>query len=201
MTKKLSIGILVMAAGMSSRMKDIKQLLPWGDVTLIGNALKNAQSSKGSRVLTVLGAHGREIVKQSSFSITEFVLNPTWKMGLGNSIAYGTKCLLEQDQDYDGILVMLADQPLIDDKYLNVLIDNFSNSEHSIVATKYDDRVGVPAIFGEIHFKALMGLDSDYGAREIIKTHSNDVLEVSAHGKALDIDTSEEYERMKKSRE
>ena len=184
---------------MSSRMKAIKQLLPWEDSTLIGNALKNAQSSKATKVLVVLGANGQLIEKESDFSATETVLNPNWKMGLGNSIAYGTKHLLGQDQKYDGILVMLADQPLIDDLYLNMLIDNFSSSKRSIVATKYADRVGVPAIFGKIHFKALMELNSDYGAREIIKTHQNDVLEVSADGKALDIDTKEEYEKVGRS--
>ncbi|MCM4163181.1 MULTISPECIES: nucleotidyltransferase family protein [unclassified Arenibacter] len=198
MSKKLNIAIMIMAAGMSSRMKAIKQLLPWEDSTLIGNALKNAQSSKATKVLTVLGANGQLIEKESDFSSTETVLNPNWRMGLGNSIAYGAKHLLGQDQDYDGILVMLADQPLIDNLYLNMLIDNFSSSKHSIVATKYADRVGVPAIFGKIHFKALMELNSDYGAREIIKTHQNDVLEVSADGKALDIDTKEEYEKMKR---
>ena len=43
MPKKLKIAILIMGAGTSSRMKAIKQLLPWGDSTFIGNALKNAQ--------------------------------------------------------------------------------------------------------------------------------------------------------------
>ena len=187
-----------MGAGTSSRMKAIKQLLPWGDSTFIGNALKNAQSSKASSVLTVLGAYADEIKKVTDFSATQTVLNPNWKMGLGNSIAFGTKQLLEQDQDYDGILVMLTDQPFIDEPYLNTLIDTFSNSKNSIVATKYDKRVGVPAIFGKIHFDALQELNSDYGAKEIIKTHLKDVLSISADGKELDIDTKDEYEKVRR---
>ena len=198
MPKKLKIAILIMGAGTSSRMKAIKQLLPCGDSTFIGNALKNAQSSKASTVLTVLGAYADEIKKVTDFSATQAVLNPNWKMGLGNSIAFGTKQLLEQDQDYDGILVMLADQPLIDQPYLNTLIDTFSNSENSIVATKYDNRVGVPAIFRKIHFDALQELNSDYGAKEIIKTHLKDVLSISADGKELDIDTKDEYEKVRR---
>ena len=198
MPKKLKIAILIMGAGTSSRMKAIKQLLPWGDSTFIGNALKNAQSSKASSVLTVLGAYADEIKKVTDFSATQTVLNPNWKMGLGNSIAFGTKQLLEQDQDYDGILVMLTDQPFIDEPYLNTLIDTFSNSKNSIVATKYDKRVGVPAIFGKIHFDALQELNSDYGAKEIIKTHLKDVLSISADGKELDIDTKDEYEKVRR---
>ena len=199
MPNKLNIAILIMAAGTSSRMKAIKQLLPWGDSTFLGNAINNAKKSKATKVLTVLGAYDQEIKKVTDFLGTESILNPNWKMGLGNSIAYGTKHLLEQGADYDGILVMLADQPLLDMQYLNRLIDNFSNSKHSIVATKYNNRVGVPAIFGKVHFNALLELNSDYGAREIIKTNLNDVMGISADGKELDIDTLEEYERVKKS--
>ncbi|MCK0191084.1 nucleotidyltransferase family protein [Arenibacter sp. F20364] len=198
MTKLSNIAILIMAAGTSSRMKAIKQLLPWEDSTFIGNALKNAQNSKASNVLTVLGAYTHEIKEVTDFSGTACVHNPNWKMGLGNSIAWGTKQLLEQDQGYDGILVMLTDQPLIDVPYLNTLIDTFSNSQHTIVATQYDNRVGVPAIFGKIHFEALLELNSDFGARDIIKTKLKDVLSISADGKELDIDTKEEYEKVRR---
>jgi molybdenum cofactor cytidylyltransferase len=199
MTTQSNIAIMIMAAGTSSRMKAIKQLLPWGDSNFIGNALKNAKKSKAAKVLTVLGAYADEIVLDTNFSGMEYILNPNWKKGLGNSIAYGTRHLLKQDKNYDGILVMLTDQPFIDDLYLNALIDNFSNSKTTIVATQYDNRVGVPAIFGRIHFEALMGLDSDFGARDIIKNQSKNVLSLTANGKELDIDTQEEYERVKKS--
>ena len=199
MPKKLKIAILIMAAGTSSRMKAIKQLLPWGNTTLIGNALRNTQDSNANTILTVLGAYREEIIQATDFKGCETIYNPDWKMGLGNSIACGTKHLLGQDPDYDGILVMLTDQPLIDDLYLNVLIHNFSKTKHSIVATKYNNRVGVPAIFGKIHFEALLALNSDYGAKEIINTHINDVLSLSPNGKEVDIDTLEEYERVKKS--
>lgn len=188
-----------MAAGTSSRMKAIKQLLPWGNTTLIGNALRNAQNANATTVLTVLGAYREEIKRATDFKSSETIYNPHWKMGLGNSIASGTKHLLRQDPDYDGILVMLTDQPLIDDQYLNALIQNFSKSKHSIAATKYNKRVGVPAIFGKVHFEALLALNSDFGAKEIIKTHINDVLSLSPNGKEVDIDTLEEYERVKKS--
>lgn len=199
MTKQSKIAIMIMAAGTSSRMKAIKQLLPWGDNTFIGNALKNAKKSKATKVLTVLGAYGQEIRQLTDFSGTECILNPNWRMGLGNSIACGAQHLLKQDHEFDGILVMLCDQPFIDEQYLNALIDNFSNSTYTIVATQYDNRVGVPAIFGRIHFETLLKLNSDFGAREIIKSNLNQVLGISADGKELDIDTKEEYERVKKS--
>ncbi|RTE52041.1 nucleotidyltransferase family protein [Arenibacter aquaticus] len=198
MKKKDNIAILVMAAGTSSRMKGIKQLLPWGESTLLENALKNATASKAQRVLTVLGAYKKEILDSISLGKQDYVYNPNWKSGLGNSIACGTRHLLDSDKEYKGILVLLADQPLIDYHYLDSLITQFLDSRNSIVATDYGNRVGVPAIFAATHFEALLQLRSDFGAKEIIKAHGNEVLKISADGKELDIDTLEEYERVKK---
>ena len=198
MKKKDNIAILVMAAGTSSRMKGIKQLLPWGESTLLENALKNANASKAQRVLTVLGAYKKEILGSISLGKQDYVYNPNWKSGLGNSIACGTRHLLDSDKEYKGILVLLADQPLIDYRYLDTLITQFLDSPNSIVATDYGNRVGVPAVFAATHFKELLQLGADFGAKEIIKAHSNEVLKISADGKELDIDTQEEYERVKK---
>lgn len=200
MKRKNNIAILVMAAGTSSRMKGIKQLLPWGESTLLENALKNANASKAQRVLTVLGAYKSEILSAISMGIQDYVYNPNWKSGLGNSIACGTRHLLDTNKEYNGILVLLADQPLIDFSYLDTLITQFQKSPHSIVATDYGNRVGVPAIFDAMYFKDLLQLRSDYGAKEIIKAHGNEVLKIAADGKELDIDTPEEYERVKKSK-
>tara|TARA_R110000868_G_scaffold36074_5_gene128517 strand:+ start:18931 stop:19551 length:621 start_codon:yes stop_codon:yes gene_type:complete len=199
MRREPNIAILIMAAGTSSRMQSIKQLLPWKNTTLIGNALKNAQSSNATAIYTVLGAYKEEILQATDFGPMEAIYNPDWKVGLGNSIACGTKHLLEKEQAYDGILVMLTDQPFIDHEYLNTLMDNFANSGYGIVATKNQNRPGVPAIFGKVHFEALKALHTDFGARDIIKTHLNDVLSISAKGKEVDIDTLEEYERVLRS--
>ena len=196
--KEHNIAILIMAAGTSSRMKAIKQLLPWGNSTLIGNALRNAQDSNATTMLTVLGAYKEEINQETEFGGTDTVYNSDWNMGLGNSIACGTKHLLEREDHYDGILIMLTDQPFIDPQYLNTMIDNFADSGCSIVATRYQNRVGVPAIFGRVHFEALKTLHADFGAKDIIKTHINDVLTLSPNGKEVDIDTKEDYERVRK---
>ena len=201
MKNKDNIAILVMAAGTSSRMKGIKQLLPWGESTLLENALKNANSSKAQRVLTVLGAYKKEILDSISLGKQDYIYNPNWKSGLGNSIACGTRHLLDSDKEYKGILVLLADQPLIDYRYLDTLIAQFLDSPNSIVATDYGNRVGVPAVFAATHFKELLQLGADFGAKEIIKAHGSEVLKISANGKELDIDTQEEYERVKKSKQ
>lgn len=182
-----------MAAGASSRMGRPKQLLSWKDTTLLGHAIKNAQASRCSDVVVVLGANYKAIragLDQNGF---EIVVNTHWKKGLGSSIAYGMEYLVEQKNDMDGVLIILADQPLIDSKYLNTLIDLYDGDTSTIVGTRYKGGTGVPALFGKMHFKELMGLNEDSGAKAIIRNHKYKVLAADPGGTAIDIDTESEY--------
>jgi molybdenum cofactor cytidylyltransferase len=117
-----NIAILILAAGASSRMGRTKQLLPWQDTTLLGSAIRTARDSNAKSVAVVLGANaesirGRVNVGRGVKTDADFVENTAWETGLGSSIACGTEFLIEKKIVYDGILIMLADQPLIDTEY------------------------------------------------------------------------------------
>lgn len=88
---------------------------------------------------------------------------------------------------------MLADQPLIDPPYLNQLITAFNSSEHSIIATKYTQGNGVPAIFSSSHFQELLQLSTDTGAKDVIRLNKESLKTLDPKGKTVDIDTYEEY--------
>lgn len=193
---KSKIAIMIMAAGASSRMGRTKQLLPWGTTTLIGNAIKNAKASDACEVFVVLGAYADVIKKSIGLKEKDLIYNKDWESGLGSSIAHATKAILTQSEDYDGVLVMLADQPLIDASYLNQMITEFYYSDFSIIATKYKQGNGVPAIFGASHFLELQQLNSEHGAKDIIRLNKNKLLSLDPKGKTADVDTYEEYLRM-----
>ncbi|MCM4166286.1 hypothetical protein DHD08_01170 [Arenibacter sp. H213] len=193
---KSNIAIMIMAAGASSRMGIAKQLLPWGKSTLIGNAIKNAKESNCSNVFVVLGANADAIKNSVGLKEEAIILNNDWESGLGSSIAFATRSILTPAEKYDGILVLLADQPLIDTSYLNQLITAFDGTDHSIIATQYTHGNGVPAIFGASHFLELQQLNTDSGARDIIRLHTEKLLNIDPKGKTADVDTYEEYLRL-----
>lgn len=198
MLKKVNIAIVILAAGASTRMEGgIKQLLPWRNTTLLGNAIQNGTASTADDVITVLGAHSKMIrdrIKENGFS---FIENRNWQSGLGNSIAFGVRHFLDTNNLYDGILIMLADQPLIDVNYLNDMMTAFQDSEKGIVATDYGNRRGVPAIFGTAYFSELCKLNTDYGAKDILKRYNHDVLPIHPDGKEVDVDTVSDYHKLK----
>ncbi|MGB5667790.1 MAG: nucleotidyltransferase family protein [Maribacter sp.] len=196
--KSNKIAVVLLAAGESSRMHTIKQLLPWGNSTLIGNAIKSALNCNASEVYVVLGAHADQIKKNYLNSSVQWVLNEDWQQGMGASIASSTKSLINSSIPYSGMLIMLCDQPLVDANFLNRIIDAFNNSKKGIVATAYKRRSGVPALFDKKYFSELGSLNKDYGAKDIILKNADDLLAIDPEGKARDLDTMEDYQKLVK---
>jgi molybdenum cofactor cytidylyltransferase len=177
-------------------MQRCKQLLPWRDTTLLGNSINIANSIKTNRIVAVLGANADAIANETHLADIDHIVNPAWESGLGSSLALGANFLLKRGTNYDGILVMLCDQPLIDTEYLNILISRFKNNEKNIIATDYGKGAGVPAIFGPEYFSALVGLNGDVGAKNLLARYKSDVLRVDPQGKAIDVDTLEDYQKL-----
>ncbi|PKA96403.1 molybdenum cofactor cytidylyltransferase [Flavobacteriaceae bacterium MAR_2009_75] len=187
-----NIAILILAAGSSSRMGRPKQLLSWGKTNLIGNAIDQAKNSQSDKIVVVLGANSELIKDKIGRWEVDIVENEDWKAGLGSSLAKGVTHLTEHET-FDGILVMLADQPLIDSAYLNLLIESFYTTSYSIIATAYSKRAGVPALFDKKFFESLCDLGEDNGAKLIIEQFGHEVLSLDPGKKATDIDTEVDY--------
>lgn len=186
-----SVSVLILAAGASTRMKgEIKQLLPWGKHTLLEDAINQAKIVS-KNVYVVLGAYAKEILETTNLNV-EVIQNNNWQMGMGNSISCGLKHIVGIENP-EGILIMLADQPLIDATYLREMLKTFEEGESKIVATAHQSGPGVPAIFDNSILPELLTLQGDIGARKIIKKHLLQTKLISPNGKEVDVDTNENY--------
>ena len=200
MKKLENIAVLIMAAGQSSRMKGIKQLLPWNGTTLLQHTLNTILDIKKNKVFMVLGANSDlieaelKLVKQP----VALIKNEKWQKGLGSSIACGIDFILEQEHTIDGILICLADQPLLTDVYYKKLLQIFRTNEVAIVATKYPNKSGVPAVFSTKIAQELIHLNEDYGARRIMSKYKDNMIVLDAGEQIIDIDTPETYEHLYK---
>jgi molybdenum cofactor cytidylyltransferase len=187
------VAILILAAGNSSRMEDkIKQLLPWRQTTLLGHAIHEAKKLKAQAVYVVLGANA-EIIKPTISEKDVLILEyKYWKQGIGTSIAFGVQQLVKENK-YDAVLIQLADQPYLDATYLRQLLNLYAKNNPIIIATKYRNTKGVPAIFNKDYFLDLINLNGDTGAKALLK--SENVIAIDPKEKVVDIDTWEEYQR------
>lgn len=193
-----NISVLILAAGAASRMGDTKQLLPFRNSTFLEHSILQANKSKANQVFCVLGANSSIIRKNINSKELTFIDNKNWKEGLSTSIVSGVKyiqCLIEQP---DAILVMLADQPLVDSNYINLLIDYFYKATDRIIASSYGNKNGVPAIFPKETFEYLLQLYGDKGAKEILNSDVFKIISVKPQNinTLLDVDTPTDYKNL-----
>lgn len=198
MTKPNQIISVILAAGEAKRMGKTKQLLQWGKHTLIEHAIEQHLKSKVSEVYVVLGADAENIKNTIEKLPIQLLENPDWQLGLGSSIATVVKHLINKNRQADGLLIALADQPLLDAKYLNLLIQTFQENPQKIVATTYEKKSGVPALFPIAYLDALSKLTGDRGASAFINTDKKKLLLLNPENKIFDIDTVEDYNRLHK---
>ena len=108
----VNITHLLLAAGGSNRMGTPKQLLPWGNITLIEHQI-NTLLETGHNVVVVLGAYANDILPIIKKLPVTICINNNWENGMGASIAFGTEMISNKFHDASGVLISLIDQPLV----------------------------------------------------------------------------------------
>jgi molybdenum cofactor cytidylyltransferase len=154
-----------------------------------------AVEAGASPVVVVLGANATMIAPAlSDLASVTTIVNGEWSKGLASSLVAGLSAVFK-DASCDGVLVTLADQPLVDAAALKRLVAAF-DGERRIVASAYDDTIGVPAVFAREHIEDLMRLTGDAGAGAWLRSRSNDVTRVPLGVASLDIDSSSDAARL-----
>jgi molybdenum cofactor cytidylyltransferase len=194
-----SWGIVLLAAGTSSRLGKPKQLLSFNGSTLLRNAARAAISSEADSIAIVLGADAINNEDEVKDLPVDIVINKEYEKGMASSIVTGLHFLIKKYPALDGIVMMLCDQPFADAGHIRKLVDMHHTSGCPIVTSFYEGRKGVPAYFHKELFSELLQLKGDRGARDIIMKHGNESASVPFPLGAIDIDTPEEYEALIKS--
>lgn len=194
---KIHTGIVVLAAGASSRLGSPKQLLTYAGSTLLQHAIDTALASNAPHVIVVLGANAKIIKEEVKDATAEIVLNDAWEEGMASSIRYGLQMLVEKNPQTEAVVFMVADQPFVTTDLLNNLLDLHRKEQHSIVASKYETTFGTPVLFGKAFFNELLQLKGDFGAKSLVRKYINEAAFVSFPKGEIDIDTMDDYEKAK----
>jgi molybdenum cofactor cytidylyltransferase len=186
------LSAILLAAGESKRMGEPKQLMPFGQSTIVEQAIDNLLSSAVSEIIVVLGYRAEEVIKTIAARPLRIVINPDYQQGMSTSIIAGLNLVASQSQ---AVMLALGDQPLVDSQTINRLIAEFYNHDKGIAIPTYQGKGGHPVIFTIKYKQELLELKGDIGGREIIKHHPDDVLEVAIDCESVisDIDTREDY--------
>src|SRR5437870_1805795 len=102
-----NIGIILLAAGNSSRLGRPKQLLLNYGQTFLQYSLQIARASNVHSIIVVLGAHADTIKKEIGHTDAHVVVNAEWQEGMASSIRCGINALAGINPSSDGAILMV----------------------------------------------------------------------------------------------
>jgi molybdenum cofactor cytidylyltransferase len=193
------ISTIVLAAGSSSRLGTSKQLLRIQGESLLVRTIKASIASNANQTIVVLGANAEAHLKATAQFNIDMVINGNWETGMGSSLKTGLQFALKLNPAITAVVVVVCDQPLLSSDHLNELIRIYLETEKKIVGSHYGGSDGVPALFAQSHFKEILSLNNNEGAKKIIQSHLSEIARVEFPSGEFDIDTQEDYQRFLKN--
>ena len=112
---------------------------------------------------------------------------------MGSSIRTGLRALLEKYPDIRAALILLVDQPYLTPDLLNAFLEAYQNDSVPVVAARYGNTLGVPALFDRSVFSELLDLDQQVGARKVIAAYRDRLKSIAFPEGAVDLDTPEDW--------
>jgi molybdenum cofactor cytidylyltransferase len=189
---------IVPAAGMSTRLGRNKLLLPFKGQPLIAHAVDTLMASKVDEIIVVLGHEADQVRAAIGNRGVKFVENPDYRLGLSTSVRAGFAAVPVQRT---GIMIYLADQPLLDAGEVDFLIGALAEAgkaNKSIVVPLFRGQRGNPVILKATYKASLVAITGGTGCRRLIKQNPDQVLtvEMETDHVVRDIDTIEDYDRL-----
>jgi len=194
-----STAIIILAAGESSRMKKPKQLLKINGENLLDIVIKKAIHIQKENNFCVLGANSEKIQQELRCNTIKFIENSEFKKGLSSSIKCAINFIHKENKNIKKVLFILGDQPEISVNYLESLIQLSTKNPDKIVATKYKNNFGVPAVFPKFFFNELLKIEGDKGAKELLIKLNEFIILPNLAANFMDLDTLDDYELYLKS--
>jgi molybdenum cofactor cytidylyltransferase len=180
----------VLGAGGSRRLGRPKQLLPYGEKTLLGHVLDTARACPFDQLVVALGGAADGVREQVDLGGADVVVNESFGSGCSSSIAAALGAV---DERSEWLVLLLGDMPGVTVQTVEALLD--ARGDAPLVVCRYDDQRGHPFAFHRRMFEELANLHGDKGVWRLLDQRADDVVEVPVAGPVpLDVDTPEDYE-------
>jgi molybdenum cofactor cytidylyltransferase len=182
---------IVLAAGASRRFGSAKQLAKFRGQPLVTRAMRLAEAVSGQQSVLVAGNQWPLVAAACAPLAGYLVVNPDFAEGLGSSIVAGVSAVAASAT---GVLLLMADQPLIDAGHLHDMIEAWSQNPQCIVASEFNGIDGPPVLFPASVFPELRALQGDSGARGVLQANASRVIRVNCPAAATDVDVPADLE-------
>lgn len=184
---------ILLAGGQSSRMGQLKGLLPWQGRTLFEFQIETLLKSPFSDVITVLGYRSELFEPIAKNYPVKVIKNNLFLTGKCSSIIAGLKAAGEAQN----ILISSVDQPA-SKQTLESLYSGHAREKSLITVPVYQNKRGHPVVFSKLLRRDLLAIkEESKGLRSIFQKYKNDVHEIPVNdsGILLNLNTLNDYKR------
>ena len=193
---RIMITQILLAAGLSLRMKTSKPLLDFGGVPLLSLLLEECRQSRVDAVVVVLGHEKEKILEQVDFSGAQVVVNSNYRKGQTGSF----QCALEaMDPATVAFLNLPVDHPLVTRREIDALIKAYRNrnDQSKIFIPTFGDQEGRPVLFDISLRQEILALGPEEPVDGIIQKFRTSVSQVPVDNPFTrnDMDTPEDYRK------
>lgn len=180
----------MVAAGMSSRMKAFKPMLPFGDSTISLHIISLLKTLGIDPIVVVTGHLAKELEAHLSCTGVRFVKNERYReTQMFDSVKLGIHAISEE---CDRIMIMPMDIPAIMPETFRRIL----KIDADLVRTVFEGEPGHPVIVRSRLGEELCGYKGNRGLRGAIEQSGISVTDVEVEDQAVcwDVDTPQEYQ-------
>lgn len=193
----MKTGAVIVAAGMSSRMKAFKPLLALCGSTMIGTAISSLQSTGIHEIAVVTGHEAEKLEKYLSPSGVTCLYNDKHET---TDMFYSAKIGLNYLKDRcDRVFFLPGDVPLFSRQSIGVMQNDMNCSSCKILQPIHDGKLGHPILIDSSVIQSLLDYKGSGGLKGAIDTFDGlkSTIELDDIGMTLDADRPEDYEKLK----
>ena len=193
---KYRIGAVIAAAGLSSRMGRFKPLLPFGDRTAV-EMVADAFADNGVTPLIVVGGHRfDDLNKIVTGTAARCTYNPDYRQGMFSSFKHGFHAL---PGGLHAVFAHPVDIPLISSRIVGQMLKAFEKQPESVIYPSYRGNPGRPVLIPADLLEDILQSGDQGGLRKVLQTHEDrsQLVEVNHQGILWDMDTIEDYQRLR----
>ena len=176
-------------------METPKLLLPWRDGTLIDHVLQAWSSSRVDQVVVIVRFDDQALRQACDRWPVTIVVPREEPRDMKHSLQIGLRHLQSQCRPavYDRCFIAPADLPMLSAAIIDRLLETPSD-QSTIVAPKFGDRQGHPALLPWPLTDEIFHLADDEGVNRVVARHPKQFVPFAADEAITDIDTPEEYQ-------
>ncbi|MGB1262644.1 MAG: nucleotidyltransferase family protein [Cognaticolwellia sp.] len=199
---KDNVAIIVLAAGQSARLGQMKQLIKLKDKSLVEWQLAQALHVS-SQVYCVLGFNASQVQARIDHLPITTIINSTWSEGMASSIALGVGALIPETK---AVMIVLVDQWQLTSADLRQHISHWQAQPSAIVVAQTgnvttentEEKIGPPVIFPQHYFAELRQLTGQQGAKSLLTQYQDKLCKVPLAHAFIDVDTPEQLASLHK---